>query len=47
MEAMKEIEIKALTNSGVPKYYATNAVEKAIEDLIGHGVTKPVNIPWN
>lgn len=47
MEAMKEIEIKALTNSGVSEDYATNAVEKAIEDLIGHGVTKPINIPWN
>ena len=47
MDAIKEIEIKALTNSGIPKDYATNAVEKAIADLIEHGVTQPVKIPWN
>lgn len=47
MDAIKEIEIKALTNSGIPKDYATNAVEKAIADLIEHGVTQPIKIPWN
>ncbi|MCI9338147.1 MAG: hypothetical protein HFH93_11530, partial [Lachnospiraceae bacterium] len=47
LDAMKEIEIKAFINSGVPKDYAINAVEKAVADLIKHGVTGPVRIPWN
>ncbi len=47
MDAMRDIEIKALTESGVPKDYATNAVDKAIEKLLEQGVTKPVRIPWN
>lgn len=42
-----EIEIKAMTNSGVPLNYATNAVDKAVDALIKSGVTKPSRIPWS
>ncbi|MEY8357222.1 hypothetical protein AALB39_28310 [Lachnospiraceae bacterium 54-53] len=47
MDAMKQIEIQAMTNAGVPINYATNAVDKAIADLLKLGITKPVRIPWN
>lgn len=46
IETMKEIEIKAMTNSGVPLDYAKNGVEKAIAELIESGVTQPSRIPW-
>lgn len=46
METMKQIEIKAMTNSGVPLDYAKNAVEKAITALVESGVTQPSRIPW-
>ncbi len=46
IDAMKQIEIKAMTNSGVPMDYATNAVEKAIQGLLDSGVTQPSRIPW-
>lgn len=46
MEAMKQIETKAMTNAGVPLEYATNAVNKAIDALIESGVTQPARIPW-
>ena len=47
MEAMRKIEIEAMTNAGVPLDYATNAVDKAIKQLLDWGVTQPVKIPWN
>jgi len=47
MDAMKEIEIQALVNAGVPTDYATNAVNKAVSELLGAGITSPVKIPWN
>jgi hypothetical protein len=46
MESMKEIEIKALTNSGIPLNYAKNWVEKAITELKKAGITNPSRIPW-
>ena len=47
MEDMRTIEIKALTKSGVPEDYATNAVDMAIQDLLNKRITQPINIPWN
>ena len=44
---MKKIEIKAMTNVGIPLNYATNAVNKASAELAKAGVTKPMRIPWN
>jgi hypothetical protein len=46
IDAMKQIEIKAMTNSGVPLNYAKNAVEKAIAALKEAGITQPSRIPW-
>jgi len=47
MNAMRDIEIQALVNSGVPRDYAVNAVDTAIADLKKLGITAPVAIPWN
>ena len=47
MDAMKQIEIQAMTNAGVPLDYATNAVNNAIVDLSKSGISQPVKIPWN
>ena len=47
MDSMRQIEIQAMTNVGVPVNYATNAVDKAVVDLLKSGVTQPVRIPWN
>ena len=46
MDSMRNIEIKALVNSGMQLDYATNAVDAAIGDLINQGVTQPTRIPW-
>lgn len=46
MDAIRQIEIKAMTNAGVPIDYATNAVDKAIDALMKAGVTNPSRIPW-
>jgi len=47
MSVMRDIEIQALVNSGVPVDYAVHAVDAAIADLIKSGVTAPATIPWN
>ena len=47
MEAMKNIEIQAMVDSGVPIEYAKETVEAAVEQLIGSGINNPINIPWN
>ena len=47
LNAMRQIEIEALTNAGVPLDYATHAVDKAIDALIKAGVTNPSRIPWS
>lgn len=47
LTSMKEIEIKAMTNVGVPKDYATNAVNRAVQQLKTWGIEQPTNIPWN
>jgi hypothetical protein len=47
LKAMQEIEVKALTNSGIPEDYAKLFVNKAIEQLVKWGVTEPSQIPWN
>ena len=47
MDVMRKIKIKAMTNAGVPLDSATNAVDKAIADLIKSAITPPVKIPWN
>ncbi|MBI3511853.1 MAG: hypothetical protein HY064_14425 [Bacteroidetes bacterium] len=44
---MAEIEIKAMTNVGIPKDIATGWVVKGLEDLKIQGVEKITNIPWN
>ena len=46
IDAMKQIEVKAMTNSGVPLNYAENAVNKAIDALQKAGITQPSRIPW-
>jgi len=46
MSEMRTIEIQAMTNSGVPVDYATNAVDKAIQQLQQMGITAPSKIPW-
>ena len=46
LEAMRDIEIKAMTNAGVPIDYATRAVTEAYSQLKNSGIN-PVNIPWN
>ena len=46
MNEMRTIEIQAMTNSGVPVDYATNAVDKAIQQLQQNGITAPSKIPW-
>jgi len=44
---LADIEIKAMTNAGLPDDIATGWVVKALEDLKNQGVTEIVNIPWN
>lgn len=46
MNDMKNIEIKAMVQSGVPKDYATKTVNAAIKQLKNSGITTPVKIPW-
>ena len=46
LEAMRDIEIKAMTNVGVPLSYATRAVTESYNQLKRSGIN-PVNIPWN
>lgn len=38
MDAMKDIEFHALVNSGIPEDYVTNAVNRAVEDLLSSNV---------
>ena len=47
MDAMRHIEVKAMTNASIPVDYATNAVHRAIIELIKSGITQPSRIPWN
>ena len=46
-DKMAEIEIKVMTNVGVPKDVAKGWVIKALEDLKAQGVKVITNIPWN
>ena len=46
LEVMRDIEIKAMTNAGVPIDYATRAVTEAYSQLKNSGIN-PINIPWN
>ena len=46
LNEMKKIEIKAMVESGVPKEYATKAVNAAIRQLKDSGITAPLRIPW-
>ena len=46
LEDMRDIEIKAMTNAGVPASYAERAVNEAYYQLKKSGI-EPVNIPWN
>lgn len=46
METMKQIEIQAMVNAGIPVNYATNAVNQAVMQLNSWGITNPVCIPW-
>lgn len=41
-----EIEIKAMTNVGIPKNIAQGLVIKALQDLKVQGVKIITNIPW-
>ncbi len=43
---MRKIEIQSMVDVGVPVEYATNAVDKAIADLLKSGVKGPTRIPW-
>ena len=44
---MSNIEIKAMTNIGIPEDIATGWVVKALEDIKLQGVTEIKKIPWN
>jgi len=44
---MAEIEIKAMTNAGIPLDIAQGWVIKALENLKTQGVKLIINIPWN
>ena len=43
---MRKIEIQAMVDVGVPIEYATNAVDKAIADLLKSGVKSPTRVSW-
>ena len=43
---MRKIEIQSMVDVGVPVEYATNAVDKAIADLLKSRVKGPTRIPW-
>lgn len=43
---MREIKIQAMVDVGVPIEYATNAVDKAIADLLKSGVKSPTRVSW-
>ena len=47
IDAMADIEIKAMKNVGIPEDVATGWVVKSLEDLKAQGVTEIKNIPWN
>jgi hypothetical protein len=47
VDEMAEIEIKAMSNAGIPEDIATGWVIKALEDIKLQGVTGIRNIPWN
>ncbi|MCT4615417.1 MAG: hypothetical protein N4A49_11145, partial [Marinifilaceae bacterium] len=47
IDVMAEIEIKAMSNAGIPDDIATGWVVKSLEDLNSQGVTKIINIPRN
>jgi hypothetical protein len=47
IEDMAEIEIKAMTLSGIPEDVATGWVVKAMEDLAEQGVAGITRVPWN
>jgi hypothetical protein len=47
IDNMVEIEIKAMTNAGIPEDLATGWAIKALEDLKIQGVTEIKKIPWN
>ena len=46
LEVMRDIEIKAMVNSGVPSDYATRAVTEFYSQLKRSGII-PIRIPWN
>jgi hypothetical protein len=46
IDDMVGIEIKAMTNAGIPEDIATGWVVKALEDLKIQGVMEIKNIPW-
>lgn len=46
LEVMRDIEIKAMTNAGIPSNYAMRAVTEAYNQLKLAGIN-PINIPWN
>jgi len=46
LEKMAEIEIKAMTNVGIPEDIATGWVIKALQDIKTQGVKTITNIPW-
>jgi hypothetical protein len=47
IEKMADIEIKAMTNVGIPSDIARGWAIKALEDLKTQGVKVITNIPWN
>jgi hypothetical protein len=47
LKDMADIEIKAMTNVGVPEDIATGWVLKGLERLKEQGVSQITNIPWN
>lgn len=47
LDEMADIEIRAMTEAGIPNDIARGWVIKALENLQAQGVTRITNIPWN
>ena len=47
VEDMAKIELKAMTDAGIPSNIAKGWVQKAVQDLKNLGVFEIKNIPWN
>jgi len=47
VDDMAKIEVKAMTDAGIPDNVAKGWVSKAVQDIKDQGVSEIKNIPWN